>query len=71
MRHTKYIGVFCSNTLHEYNLTVYCDSFVQAFILLTAEAINQGKHYQLATITDEKGNVRYVKDISLLNDLLK
>ena len=71
MKHNTYIGVFVSRDLHEYNLTVHCNSFIQAFILLTAEAISQGKHYQLATITDNKGNVRYVDDICKLSELLK
>ena len=56
MKQIKYIGLFKSIEGHEYTLSVYCFGFLQAFFLLTAEAIKTGKHYQLYNITDEKDN---------------
>lgn len=70
MRHTTYIGEFISHNGNKYSLAVYGDSFIQAFFLLTADAIRFGKHYQLATITDEKDNVRHVADICKVSELL-
>lgn len=70
MKHTTYIGEFISDTGNKYSLTVRGNSFIQAFFLLTADAINLGRHYQLATITDDKENVRYVKDICKVSELL-
>jgi hypothetical protein len=62
MKKTKYIGVF-NNGQHTYTLEVSCNGFNQAFILLTAKAIESGKHYQLETITDEIGVVFRVEPL--------
>lgn len=70
MKRYKYTGTFKASTGHVYQLTVSCNGFLQAFFLLTAEAINTGKHYQLHNIADERGNVAYVDDIIKANDLL-
>lgn len=71
MRKCKYIGVFRSECGHVYSLEVSCSSFIQAVILLTADAIRSGSHYQLVTITDEKGVVRYIDDILKISELIK
>lgn len=63
MKQYKYTGLFCSKEGHVYCLDVSCIGFLQAFFLLTADAIRLGRHYQLETITDEKGNVRKIDDI--------
>ena len=70
MRTYKYIGVFISFDGHTYTLECRCNGAIQAFILLTAEAIKSGKHYQLSTITDEKGNVFKIDDICKLSTLI-
>ena len=71
MKQIKYIGLFKSIEGHEYTLSVYCFGFLQAFFLLTAEAIKTGKHYQLYNITDEKDNIVLVDDILKCSKLLK
>jgi len=55
---------------HQYNLSVYCFGFLEAFFLLTADAIRSGKHYQLSYINDENGNSRGVEDIMKASLLL-
>ncbi len=71
MKTTKYTGVFKSINGHEYSLIVNCiGGFVQAFFLLTADAIRTGNHYQLDTITSETGGVRHVANISKVSELL-
>jgi hypothetical protein len=71
MRKYKYIGFFKSSEGHTYELTVYCNGFIQAFFLLTSDAIRSARHYQLDTITDEKGYVVEVGDICIVSKLLK
>lgn len=71
MKHYKFIGLFKSQEGHEYTLEVYCNGFIQAFFLLTAKAIEMGRHYQLSTITDEEDNVRYIDDILKVSILIK
>jgi hypothetical protein len=63
MKSTKFIGVFKSNEGNVYELNVTCFSFFQAFFLLTADAIRSGKHYQLYSITDDKGVEKKIDDI--------
>ena len=70
MKHNKYIGLFKSSNGHTYELTAYCNGFIQALFLLTADAIKSGKHYQLNSITDENGSKRMVGDILKCGDLL-
>lgn len=70
MRNSSYIGLFKSSDGHEYSIEVYCNGFIQAFFLLTADAIRSGRHYQLKTITDEKANVTKVDDILKVSSLL-
>ena len=71
MKKYKYIGLFKNEEGNEYSLKVYCLNMLEAFILLTAEAINAGKHYQLKTITNEKGEVKEVGDVKRINSILK
>lgn len=71
MKNYKFSGLFQSAEGHVYELDVRCDSFFQAFFLLTADAIRSGRHYQLKTITDEKGSVVSVDDILKCASLLK
>ena len=70
MRTYKYTGFFKSMEGHEYSLEVNCNGFIQAFFLLTADAIRSARHYQLKTITDEKGNSVNVDDILKVGELL-
>ena len=56
MKQTQYTGLFKSEEDHQYKIVVYGFGFIEALILLTAEAIKSGKHYQLHTITDEDHN---------------
>jgi len=63
MRNYKYTGLFISQEGHSYKLEVRCHSFLQAFFLLTADAIRSGKHYQLNSIEDENGHIKYISDI--------
>jgi hypothetical protein len=66
----KYTGFFKSAEGHTYQLEVNCNGFLQAFFSLTADAIRNGRHYQLNKITDEKGNEKMVDDIIKCNALL-
>jgi len=70
MKTYKYIGLFRSSEGHEYTLEVNCNGYLEALILLTANAIKSGRHYQLATITNEKGSVRFVDDILKMGALI-
>jgi hypothetical protein len=70
MRRYKYIGLFKSAEGHTYKLEVNCNGFLQAFFLLTADAIRSARHYQLNTITDENGNEKMVDDIMKCSALL-
>lgn len=70
MKTTKYIGLFKSAEGHEYQLEVNCNGFLQAFFLLTADAIRTGQNYQLYSITDERNGVRKIDDIHLCSKLI-
>lgn len=70
MRTYRYIGYFKSAEGHQYQLEVSCNGFLQAFFLLTADAIRSGRHYQLDCIIDENGNERKVIDIVKCGELL-
>lgn len=70
MRTYTYTGIFKSAEGHVYELKVNCNGFLQAFFLLTADAIRSARHYQLASITDEKGSVREVDDIAKCSSLI-
>ena len=71
MKTSKFTGIFTTDTFtkHQYEITVRCDSFLQAFFLLTAEAIKSGRHYQLSSVTDERGDVRMIDDINKCTEL--
>lgn len=71
MRNYKFIGLFKSKEGHQYELSVHCESVFHAFFLLTAKAINEGKHYQLYTITNETQDVFYIDDIMKVSELIK
>lgn len=70
MRTHKYTGVFFSSEGNKHTITVNCNGTIQAFFLLTADAIRKGRVYQLSTITDEEGNVTKVDDILHVGKLL-
>lgn len=63
MKHTKYVGTFISAEGNTYTIQTTAFGFIQAFFLLTSDAIRSGKHYQLDNIVDEKGNKQYISDI--------
>jgi hypothetical protein len=66
MRTYKYVGTFVyldENGKKKYfQLTVNCNGFTQAMILLMADAIREGKQYQVGTIVDEKGTVKRIDE---------
>ena len=70
MRKYKFIGTFIADNDHSYSLTVYCNGFIQALILLTADAIRLGKHYQLSTISDENDEIHKISDILEISKLI-
>lgn len=76
MKNHKYTGVFHYNG-HEgeklsFSLEVFAVNFIQAFILLTAKAISEGKYYQLSWITDGEGNKKQIANLGLLeNKIIK
>lgn len=70
MRKYKYTGLFVSAEGHKYELEVSCNGFLQAFFLLTADAIRSGRHYQLRSITDEEGKKIMIDDIIKCTKLL-
>jgi hypothetical protein len=63
MNTTTYTGLFIADNGHKYTLTVDCFGYMQAIILLTAEAIKLGRHYQLHSIENENGDIVYVENI--------
>lgn len=70
MKQTKYIGTFHYEGYQKeklsFSLSVRAFGFTQAFILLTAKAINEGKCYQLSWITDEDGNKVEVEELTTI-----
>ena len=70
MRTYKFKGFFRSQEGHQYELNVNCMSFIEAFFLLTADAIRTGQHYQLYSIQKEDGSIRLVADILKCGSLL-
>ena len=71
MKKYKYLVTFIADNGNTYTLSISCNGFIQAFILLTAKAIKKGYHYQLDTILDEKENKIKVSNISELSKILK
>lgn len=63
MKTYKYIGLFEDDNGDNYTLEVKCFGVLQAFFLLTADAIRSARDYQLITITDEEGDVTKINDI--------
>lgn len=70
MRRYKYTGIFIGDNDHRYEIEVHCNGYIQALILLTADAIRSGKHYQLTRIENEKGDSKNVADITLIGKLI-
>lgn len=70
MRTYKYTGTFIGDNNHKYTLSVHCNGFLQAFILLTADAIRGGRHYQLNRIQHEDGAVRLINDINEIGNII-
>lgn len=63
----KYTGLFKVIDGSDFQLETYAFGFLQAFFLLTAEAISKNLCYQLYSITSENGNSRFIKNISDCN----
>ncbi len=70
MKQYTYTGLFIGDNGNTYSLEVSCNGFIQAFFLLTADAIRSGRHYQLNKITAEDGEYVYVDDIGRVSELL-
>lgn len=71
MKQDKFYGLFIGDNGYEYEIYVYCSGFLQAFFLLTADAIRSGRHYQLSKITNnDTGVSRNVSDILKCSELL-
>jgi hypothetical protein len=70
MKQYKYTGLFKSAEGHIYQIEVRCNGFLQAFFLLTADAIRSGRHYQLHSIMDENMKEKMVDDIIKCGALL-
>lgn len=64
MKKYRYTGLFDNECDHTYELTVSCGGYLQALFLLTAKAIESGRHWQLHSITDENGYSRLIGDVS-------
>ena len=70
MKQSKFTGLFRDYANgSNYEITVYCFSFLEAFFLLTAEAISSGRHYQLYSISKEGGSSVRVDDIKKVTNL--
>lgn len=71
----KYTGTFSVSgyKLLAKTVTHYCEcqSFYDAFILLSAFAINQQDNYELLSITDDAGNEVLIKPSHKINPVLK
>jgi hypothetical protein len=67
MKKFNYRGTFKSFK-DTHTIDIQCNGKIQAFILLTAKAIENGKDYQLYSIKDENGEETLIKDnIEVLN----
>lgn len=72
MKQTKFLGVFINYLGNRHEIVVYSSGVLKAFFLLTADAIRDGKGYQLYTITNtENGTTWKVDDISACLNLLE
>jgi hypothetical protein len=69
MKRYKYIGSFGNGKIN-FTISVQANSFIEAFFLLTAKAIEEGKFYQLNEIEDEIGHKTKINDIMLMNIFL-
>lgn len=67
MKRIKYKGIFmCYGHEGEelkFQMEVFAVGFTQAFFLLTAKAINEGKCHQILSIQDENGEKVQVKGL--------
>lgn len=76
MKLTQYTGTFIRKDVHLatdkqwYKLHCHCNGFIQALFLLTASAIESGRHYQLDSIVSEDGTIVKVDDIFKVSSLL-
>jgi hypothetical protein len=71
MKHHKYIGLFMCPDSKPYTLEVSCNGFLQAFFLLTADAIRSGRTYQLHSIESEDHVIKLVDNINICTKLLE
>jgi len=71
MKRHKYTGTFIAqDNGHKYELTVNCNGFIQAVILLTADAMRSGKHWQLSRVEGEDGTVKQIGDILKIGEII-
>lgn len=70
MKNYKFIGKFIAADGHTYTLDVVCGSAIEAFFLLTADAIRLARHYQLHSIQNEKGEIALIGDIMKVSNLI-
>lgn len=70
MKTYTYTGLFESADGHQYMIDVQANGTIQAFFLLTADAIRSGRHYQLKTICDENHRITEVGSILNVGKLL-
>lgn len=72
MKQIKFLGVFINELGNRHEIVVYSFGVLPAFFLLTADAIRDGLHYQLNTITNtENGMTWKVDDITACANLLE
>lgn len=71
MRTYKHTGTFMNEEGVRFELSVNCNNMREAFFLLIADAIREGKFYDLEYIEDEKGNVTRVHDIKEVDNILR
>jgi len=71
MRTYRYIGYFGDNYENKFDITVNCVGITNAYILLMAEAIKQGKHKDLNSIEDEDGTTYLIDKVFSVHSLLK
>ena len=69
MKNYTFVGKFISGDGNKFELKVICASYLEAFFLLTADAIRSARHYQLYTITNEKNETVRVDKIIQCTEL--
>lgn len=71
MRQIRYIGTFVFDNGNTKTITVNCNGFKNALILICAKAIEDAIPYEnLTSIKDEHGSVKFILDFDVLNKIL-